>query len=172
VRVDKAGSVLLLYGLPPLRRSYCAEHAAFDAQLLGARDPAWGLRDLEAVIDLAGAAASCFGRSSRCRYHLAVVFPPPQRSGHLTQVRAFAATRATTRLRADRKRLSSADVFGVLEPITIDRRGVAVGRFVSTTVGEGVLRLAAAGSLPPVEATSDIALDRFAPRGNPSTECP
>jgi hypothetical protein len=54
--VVKPAGVLFLYG--PFRRSgahTAPSNAAFDASLR-ARDPAWGLRDLEAVVDLAGMA--------------------------------------------------------------------------------------------------------------------
>ncbi len=50
------GGPLFLYG--PYRRDgghTAPSNAAFDAQLR-AQDPAWGLRDLEAVVELAGAA--------------------------------------------------------------------------------------------------------------------
>jgi hypothetical protein len=52
----KPGAILFLYG--PYRRfgrHTSPSNEAFDAQLR-ATDPAWGLRDLEAVIELAGAA--------------------------------------------------------------------------------------------------------------------
>jgi SAM-dependent methyltransferase len=54
--VIKPAGVLFLYG--PFRRfgaHTAPSNAAFDAQLR-ARDPAWGVRDLEAVVDLASAA--------------------------------------------------------------------------------------------------------------------
>ncbi len=54
--LDRGGGVLYLYG--PYRRfgrHTATSNAAFDAQLR-ASDPGWGVRDLEAVVELAGTA--------------------------------------------------------------------------------------------------------------------
>jgi hypothetical protein len=59
-RVLGAGAPLVLYG--PFRRGgahTAPSNAAFDAQLR-ARDPAWGVRDLEAVVALGDAAGFAF----------------------------------------------------------------------------------------------------------------
>jgi hypothetical protein len=56
-RILERGGVLFLYG--PYRRNgahTAGSNAAFDQQLRS-RDPEWGVRDMEAVVELAAAAA-------------------------------------------------------------------------------------------------------------------
>ena len=56
-RVLSPGGFLFLYG--PFKREGChtaPSNEAFDRDFLKARNPAWGVRDLEAVAELAAAA--------------------------------------------------------------------------------------------------------------------